>query len=248
MSIKRFLKQIINRRGYKISRHPEPLLRHPEHESIVEPDHIFARRMIRNPDFFFIQIGANDGITFDPLHPYIRKHNWQGIFVDPQKEYLDRLRQYYQERNGLVYRDVAIADRKGIKTLYKIRENEQTPSWAGSLASFSLDTLLKHKSHFPDIEQHITQEDVPCISLMELSDEEKIDVIDLLCIDAEGYDHEIIRSIDFQRMTIHIIMFEHIHLHQSDYNDVLNRLIDQAYKIAIGPNNTIACLDYAEDI
>ena len=33
----------------------------------------------------FVQIGSNDGIKNDPLHRYIKKNNWKGILVEPDK-------------------------------------------------------------------------------------------------------------------------------------------------------------------
>ena len=34
-------------------------------------------------NFFFIEIGAHDGIYVDPIHRFIVKHKWKGILVEP---------------------------------------------------------------------------------------------------------------------------------------------------------------------
>lgn len=50
-------------------------------------------------DFFFIQIGAHDGIMDDPIHEWIERFGWRGIFVEPQSAPFNRLKTGYIE-NG----------------------------------------------------------------------------------------------------------------------------------------------------
>lgn len=38
---------------------------------------------LNRPDFFFVQIGANDGRLDDPLRDSILRHNWRGVLVEP---------------------------------------------------------------------------------------------------------------------------------------------------------------------
>lgn len=39
-------------------------------------------------DFSFIQVGANDGYTNDPIYKYVRLYDWTGVLVEPQKKCL----------------------------------------------------------------------------------------------------------------------------------------------------------------
>jgi hypothetical protein len=69
------------------------------------PPSFFTAKMVKRPilgafrkrkrPFFFIQIGAFDGQTSDPIHSWIRKERWQGIFVEPQPEPFQALRKNY---------------------------------------------------------------------------------------------------------------------------------------------------------
>ena len=64
--------------------------------------------------------------------------------------------------------------------------------------------------------------------------------IDLLQVDAEGYDAEILRLFDIPRRKPAIIQFEHKHLGRRDVEACLNLLIDEGYKISICGSDTLA--------
>ena len=88
-----------------------------------------------------------------------------------------------------------------------------------------------HRKHIPDIEKRIIQETVHCISLDNLLVEQNVPQIDLLQIDAEGYDYEIIKMIDFQKIKPSIIRYEHKHLSKQDFDACLEYLIQNSYRI-----------------
>ena len=54
----------------------------------------------RDPEFFFVQIGANDGrslggtpgVTDDPIFEYVHTYRWSGLLVEPIPYLFDRLR------------------------------------------------------------------------------------------------------------------------------------------------------------
>src|SRR5207249_8495384 len=44
------------------------------------------------PAFFFLQIGANDGVSFDWLHEFVTSNRVAGVVVEPLSVLLDELR------------------------------------------------------------------------------------------------------------------------------------------------------------
>src|SRR5206468_9762170 len=51
----------------------------------LEFDDVVCRRIFEaSPGFTFIQVGAFDGITKDPLRKYIQTCGWRGILIEPQ--------------------------------------------------------------------------------------------------------------------------------------------------------------------
>ena len=39
-----------------------------------------------SPGFYFLDIGANDGVTNDPIFPFIEERGWRGLAVEPDPE------------------------------------------------------------------------------------------------------------------------------------------------------------------
>jgi FkbM family methyltransferase len=79
------------------------------------------------------------------------------------------------------------------------------PEWVRGIASFDPE---HHKAIDVPAEAIIT-ESVRCLTFDELLSEYDVEHIDLLQIDTEGYDAEIIKSIDFSKTKPSIIRFEH---------------------------------------
>ena len=62
------------------------------------------------PDFFFVNVGANDGVINDPIYPFIAKYGWRGIAVEPVPHVFERLRVNYRAFPDVVLEQVAISD------------------------------------------------------------------------------------------------------------------------------------------
>lgn len=211
------------------------VLRHAKESELKSPfDHIMDRYFTRNnpKDFFFIQIGAHNGIANDPIRKYVFKYGLKGILLEPQKEIFMILVKNYKEQPQLIFENVAISDKNETRSLYKIKSNAQNlPKWADQLASFSKQTVLNHGDVIPDIDSLIEVENVKCISFDTLLEQYKIFKIDLLQIDAEGYDYDIIKTIDFAKVKPHIIHFEHKHLNALDTGNCVKFLMKQGYQV-----------------
>src|SRR5579864_2855167 len=51
----------------------------------LEFDDVVCRRMFEvGREFTFIQVGAFDGVSTDPLRKYIQTCGWRGVLVEPQ--------------------------------------------------------------------------------------------------------------------------------------------------------------------
>lgn len=199
----------------------------------------------RVEDFFFVQVGANDGVTHDLLFEYVTKFRWQGLLVEPVKDYFDELKQNYQGQPGLIFENLAISDREEIKDLYRIENNvSHLPGWCKGMGSFHIDVLLKHKWAIPNIEDYILRERVACVPLMSLLARHHVERVDLLCIDTEGHDFEIIKQLDFQTIQPVIILYERKHLSEEDQTQCIGLLRDGGYSVSHFLGNTLAYLPH----
>jgi len=193
--------------------------------------------------FFFVQIGANDGVTHDFLHRYIKKYRWRGILVEPVPAYCDLLRAHYQGVPAVVIEQSAISISEGTRTLYRIDDAAaELPAWSKGLASLHLDVIKKHRWLIPDLEDAIVAEPVCCITLATLIRKHQVEKIDLLSVDTEGHDFEVIKQIDFARFIPRMIIYEHKHLRRETRRHCENLLTAQGYQLTKHLSNTLAYL------
>lgn len=169
------------------------------------------------PEAFFVEIGANDGIKHDHLRPYILSSAWRGVMVEPVPYLFERLQANYAGIDRIAFENVAIADRDGDLPFYYVvdasqDERESLPEWYDGIGSFSREKLLAHGKDIPDIADRIVAEDVKAVTFESLCRRQGQSEVNLVLIDAEGYDAEILRNIDFSVRRPRLLIYEHFHL------------------------------------
>jgi FkbM family methyltransferase len=218
------------------TRKPAFLRHHPSLEIHNLLEMAIAQQTVSCDDVFFIQIGAFDGREGDHLHQLIRTHHWRGVLVEPQPQAFELLQRNYAGQSQLQFFNVAIGPRDGTLTLYT-RTGGCVP-----IASVSRRLLVK-PGHS---RSEVVAIEVPCWTIQRLlSESASPERIDLLQIDTEGFDFEIIRSIQFERVKPSIIRFEHALLSDRDRNDSLELLAEHGYRFVLEDRDTMALLDGA---
>lgn len=191
--------------------------------------------------FFFIQIGSNDGLTGDPINYFVVKHKWKGILVEPIKYLFNRLIKNYNNKRGLIFKNVAVSKKRGYKTIYYLKEQKTgLPWWHNQLGSFYKKNVLKHKDKIKNIKNYLIKEKVKCVTINDILKKNKVDKIDLLHIDTEGYDYEIIKSLNFKKIVPEMIFYEHKHLNIKNKNLCNKFLLNKGYLIIEGEKDTLA--------
>ncbi|MBV9869987.1 MAG: FkbM family methyltransferase, partial [Frankiaceae bacterium] len=178
----------------------------------------------------FIQIGSNDGDRDDPLRQFILAGQWSGLMVEPIPDLYERLSDNYRGRPGIQTVCAAIGDHDGTAEFFAIARSEDDadlPSWYDQIGSWSREHILKHAEYIPDLDQRIITMEVPCMTFESLCRQQGIGVIDLLHIDAEGYDLEVLREVDFDLHKPRLVLFEYKHLSESDLA-ATRKLLDSA--------------------
>jgi hypothetical protein len=64
--------------------------------------------------------------------------------------------------------------------------------------------------------------------------------LDLLQVDAEGYDYQIQKMVDFRNIKPKIIRFEHTNLSALEKGECIQLLVSQDYEVVIGRPDMIA--------
>lgn len=187
---------------------------------------------LAHPDAAFLQIGANDGMARDPLRIQIERRRWRGVMVEPVPYVFERLEARYGKHPRIQLQQLAIAEREGTMTFYHLRKatpGEKVWPYYHALGSFRRDVVLKHETFIPDIASRLVETEVPCTTLAGLWRSSGLTELDLLFIDTEGYDYEILRTVDFTTIRPRVVVYEHIHLSPEDRRAAQDLLAEQGY-------------------
>ena len=244
--VKRLLKTALAKLGYRVqgTRHCPRQLLEPSSLRAIEFDDVVCRRMFEfASELTFIQVGAFDGITKDPLRKYIDKCGWRGVVIEPQPRAANQLRELYRDNNRIIILQAALDGKSGRRTLYTV-DAPRGPAWAGGLASFQRETIVKHSDLIPGLETMILEDAVDCVTFDEVLEVVKRKQIDLLQIDAEGADGHILSLFPLNRVQPAIIHWEVKHLSTSEREACLDRLAAFAYRFApSGDEDMLAVLN-----
>ncbi|MCB0665077.1 MAG: FkbM family methyltransferase [Saprospiraceae bacterium] len=204
-------------------------------------------------DLFVVQVGANDGMTHDPIHKFIKRDQWRGVLLEPQvpvfRKYLARL---YRDQEGVEVVNAALGTNDGEASLYCIGFSDAR--WATGLASFDRSVLEKAFSsghvqrqvkkegiEIPDNEaEKIVEVKVPVLTVDTLVEKFDIRKIDLLQVDTEGFDFEIIKLFDLHKIKPRAISYENMHLSPQDRTACEDYLNEHNYTIRHFGGNTLA--------
>jgi hypothetical protein len=191
------------------------------------------------PDFFFLNIGANDGVTGDPIYPFIGRYGWHGIAVEPAPPVFERLRENYAGLPGVVVEQAAIT--ASPTSLWYIEPHEGSPEHIVSgIGSLDRDTVVRSIQMLslvdgilppravvlpgeappvgttitgdevigPELMEHLVEVTVPCLTVSELLAKHDVSRVDMVNIDAEGFDLEVLSMFDLANQPPALICIE----------------------------------------
>jgi len=179
--------------------------------SVFNMENFLYRHLTVHKDFIFLQVGANDGIMGDPLYEFnlANKDVVSGFVLEPLPDIYNRLVKNYEGCPGIKPFNIAIHSSESEMFLYRVKQDriKELSSKASGIASFD-DKHWEKTTLVPDI-CFMEKVKVNCVSINEFIRTNKIDRLDLLLLDTEGYDYDILLSLDFSCLKPKIIHFEH---------------------------------------
>lgn len=186
----------------------------------------------RSRNFFFVGVGAFDGLENDPISRFIRSHDCRGILIEPQPAVFQRLMSNYACLPNVQLLNAAIDAVSGSREFYSVPAGiEGLPSWTEQLASFRKEHLIRHEDRAPGLSAHIRMQMVDTICFPDLLDKFGIGSIDVLQIDAEGMDAQLLAWFPFERIKPSILHYEIAHMSADELTAVRSRLKTYGYTI-----------------
>ncbi len=173
-----------------------------------------------------MNIGANDGIAGDPRGDILLANtNWKGLLIEPVPYCFDRLKANFQDPGRFRLEQVAIGTTAGQASFYYVdaKANEHMPGlplWFDRIGSFDRSHILKHLKG--RLEPFIVECKVQVCLLSEVLSRNHIQDVHLLQVDAEGYDYEVLKTVDFAQHAPLSIFIEHKHLGREQKAEMLH--------------------------
>lgn len=188
-------------------------------------------RKLRGDRLTFVQVGSNDGLTNDPIRKLILKRPSSAVLIEPVPSCFGRLQRNYERYMDPIagsfdirMHQLAIGPESGVQNFYAVSPvasadlGDLLPEWWDQIGSFEREHITRHLDGI--LEPYIIELKIPTVRLGDLLTSEKIWSVDLLHIDAEGFDLEVLRSLTPWNGRIASILVEWKHLTAEDLSDL----------------------------
>lgn len=198
-----------------------------------------------------VQIGANDGSINDPIYKFVRSaaDRTDILLVEPQEDLIPYLRQSYAfHPNATIFQgavgppgmlELYAVDRAYWQALKPIPYARDWPDYRAPTGVTSAKRahvhawLCKHLQDSKDVDRAIRSFQVPCMDIAGLLVETGIETeIDVLQIDAEGFDDTVIYNANLDVFQPRLINFEVSHMPQERQSALETYLKEHGYRIA----------------
>jgi FkbM family methyltransferase len=217
-----WLQRAARKYGYEIRKAP-----FPDFQSVSVFDLALHYLMAtRGENLTFIEVGANDGRSSDLLCNLIEKHHWRGVLIEPQPAAFEKLKTHYAGMSDrLSFENVAISSDPNPLVLYGI------PNSTSTLASANPKIVTQQSGVKL---QDLVKMTVQTARLDDVVRKHGLSALDVLQLDTEGYDWDVLQTLDLSATRPWLIRFEHGHLPPMMIGKMTQYLNAHGYDMAYG--------------
>ncbi|WP_148042819.1 FkbM family methyltransferase [Pedobacter jejuensis] len=182
---------------------------HKQYYSQSGQDEYLNKKIFKNKTKgFFLDIGANDGVTFSNTYFFEKNLDWEGICIEPLNYSFEKLALNRKSLNILG----CVADFSGEGVFYEITGYAEMLS--GLKSKYDARHLKRIKNELEEHGGTLKEINVQCCILNEVLENNSVKKVDYLSIDIEGGELDVLKTIDFSNVDIHAISVE------NNYNDL----------------------------
>ncbi len=150
----------------------------------------------------YIDVGANHPIE-DNVTALFYERGWHGITIEPNPDYIPL---YAKLRPRDVHLNVGIASAGGTMTFYKVAD---PPGGDGRYAAGGRSTFDREVARqYRRAGLTVTESMVPVTTLNRVLEERPLEEITILSVDVEGFEKQVLESIDLRRHRPRVIVLE----------------------------------------
>ncbi len=168
---------------------------------------------------FFIEAGANDGISQSNTLYYEKYRGWKGLLIEAIPALAEKCR---QNRPKCIVENCAL-----VSPDYRDEKIKMQYCNLMSVVKGGLHSPDEEESHIQSGKQFLSRNeetyivDVPARTLGAILSKHNINKINLLSLDVEGYETQVLKGIDFDRVCIEFMLIEV--RHKQDVETVIGR-------------------------
>lgn len=169
---------------------------------------------------FFIEAGANDGISQSNTLFFEKYHGWKGLLIEPIPELAAKCR---TNRPGCIVENCALVSSDFTGNEVEMRYCNLMSLVKGAMKSEENDlTHIKQGCEVQNIESY--ELSVPTRTLTSILDLHRVRRIDFLSLDVEGFELDVLKGIDFERHTPSFMLIE------ARYRDEIDSFLTPLYR------------------
>jgi len=235
--VKKQLRKLLNR----IKPEATKTANDPKDDPLGFIDGFLTGLLVREGKVGVLQCGANDGVTVDPIRRFLVRHqqNVSAVLVEPLPDVFEVLTANYSEHAHVTCLNMALGP-AGDMTLYRIRA-QYTDLYQGIIASgitsFDRDFVRRKSMLLTGIDdipldQRIEEVAVKAVTASDLIEQHssKIGRKPFVQIDAEGFDDQVIYSVNFDKHRPIGINYEISKLSDDKLSKLRDHLAGYGYK------------------
>jgi FkbM family methyltransferase len=202
---------------------------------------VYLDKLLKNDSFYFIQVGAHDGVRFDNLYQKITAINCAGIVIEPLRKYFNRLKMNYEDYQNVIPLNIALHPNEKEVIIHHVDFDKLSllPPWSGGIGSID----SKHHNESIIQSKYMAKTKVKAMSFMNLVEKYNVKHIDLLQIDVEGFDLAILKMVDFSKIKPKLIKYEYINLNKEKQEESFRLLKKNGYDVYVGKEDAIGSLN-----
>jgi FkbM family methyltransferase len=190
------------------------------------------KKMLKYLNFnngFFIEAGANDGISQSNTFLYEKKYGWSGLLIEPNPS---KCLQCKDNRPNSIVENYALVS-SNYKNDY-IEGDFGHTGYADSLMAMVLDEGDWCDDVLRDCKKEKKENssiiEVPAISLDKLLEKHNIKKIDFFSLDVEGYEISVLNGFDIQKFSPTYMLIETT-TYEDRKNFIFEYMKDRNYKV-----------------
>lgn len=179
----------------------------------------------RVPEPFFLQIGANDGRTDDPIFQYAEQGKWSGITIEPVERIYAKLIKNYINCPNVACVNAACGKRASVLPFYEIDASFSNQG----ISSFKKSVIQGHFGSEEEFERNVSIKYVNVVTVDEILNSRGVSRIDLIAVDVEGMEFDVLQGLSIEKYHPTIILIEHYHTEAPFRAAINQRMHDLGY-------------------